>query len=277
MELRPFFLRLRKEPLAATAFVVMGLLLLSALLAPIVAPFDPLAIDLDALRMPPDTHHLFGTDGKGRDMLSRVLYGGRSSLSIALVAVAVSLGIGLFFGLVAGYFGGKIDLMLVAVVDLLLSFPSLLLAVGITVVLPPGALSVVLALALVGWGGFTRLVRGMVQSLREQPYIEAARATGCSTARILFRHILPNCGPLIIVVSSLRIGGFIMTEAALSFLGLGIQPPMPTWGSMISLNRAYILSAPWMVLFPGLALCLTVMACNIAGDFLRDYLDPRLR
>lgn len=277
MEWRRLWIRFKREPLALASALAIVLIALAAVCAPLVAPFDPLAINLDALRLSPDGTHIFGTDSKGRDMLSRVLHGGRASLGIALVAAAVSVLIGLAFGTVAGFFGGKLDMAIVALVDLLLSFPSLLLAVGITVVLPPGPLSVVLALALVGWGGFARLVRGVVLSLREQAYVEAARSIGCSPARILLRHILPNCGALIIVVTSIRIGGFIMSEAALSFLGLGIQPPTPTWGSMISLNRAYILSAPWMVMFPGLALFVTVMAFNILGDFLRDYLDPRLK
>ncbi|MDH4099290.1 MAG: ABC transporter permease [Nitrospirota bacterium] len=277
MEWRRLWTRLKKEPLALTSAVVIVLIVVAAVGAPLVAPFDPLGINLDALRLPPDGAHLLGTDSKGRDVLSRVIYGGRASLGIALVAAGVSVVIGLAFGTIAGYFGGKIDMAVVALVDLLLSFPSLLLAVGITVVLPAGAFSVVLALALVGWGGFARLVRGVVLSIREQAYVEAARSIGCSSARILIRHILPNCGALIVVVTSIRIGGFIMSEAALSFLGLGIQPPIPTWGSMISLNRAYILSAPWMVLFPGLALFVTVMAFNIFGDFLRDYLDPRMK
>lgn len=277
MEWRRLWLRLKKEPLALVSAAVIVLIVLAAAGAPLVAPFDPLGINLDALRLPPDGTHLLGTDSKGRDVLSRVVYGGRASLGIALVAAAVSVVIGLAFGTIAGYFGGKVDMAVVALVDLLLSFPSLLLAVGITVVLPAGAFSVILALALVGWGGFARLVRGVVLSIREQAYVEAARSIGCSSARILIRHVLPNCGALIVVVTSIRIGGFIMSEAALSFLGLGIQPPIPTWGSMISLNRAYILSAPWMVLFPGMALFITVMAFNIFGDFLRDYLDPRMK
>jgi peptide/nickel transport system permease protein len=161
--------------------------------------------------------------------------------------------------------------------DIFLAFPSLLLAIGISAVMPPGLTSAMLAITLVGWAGFARLVRGITLSLKEQTYIEASQSLGASSARILYKHILPNALPLVIVAGSLRVGGFILLEAALSFLGLGVQPPTPTWGSMISLNRAYINSAPWMVIFPGLAISITVISFNILGDFLRDKLDPRMQ
>jgi peptide/nickel transport system permease protein len=179
--------------------------------------------------------------------------------------------------LIAGYFGGRADAILSQFFDIFLAFPSLLLAIGISAVMPPGLTSAMLAITLVGWAGFARLVRGITLSLKEQTYVEASRALGAAPARILYRHILPNALPLILVAGSLRVGGFILLEAALSFLGLGVQPPTPTWGSMISLNRAYINSAPWMVIFPGLAISITVISFNILGDFLRDKLDPRMQ
>ena len=262
---------------ALIAAVLLVMLVLTAIVGPFLMSFDPLVMDLDSLKMPPGKAHLLGTDSKGRDILSRIVSGARISLSVGIIAAAFSLGIGIFFGLIAGYFGGRVDSFLSQVFDIFLAFPSLLLAIGISAVMPPGLTSAMLAITLVGWAGFARLVRGITLSLKEQTYVEASRALGASSARILSRHILPNALPLVIVAGSLRVGGFILLEAALSFLGLGVQPPTPTWGSMISLNRAYINSAPWMVIFPGLAISITVISFNILGDFFRDKLDPRMQ
>jgi peptide/nickel transport system permease protein len=253
------------------------MLVLTAIVGPFLVSYMPDEIDLNSLKQPPGIAHLLGTDSKGRDILSRVVYGSRISLSVGILASALSLGIGIFFGLIAGYFGGKVDAFFSQVFDIFLSFPSLLLAIGISAVMTPGLSSAMFAITLVGWAGFARLVRGITLSLKEQTYVEASRALGASSTRILYRHILPNALPLILVAGSLRVGGFILLEAALSFLGLGVQPPTPTWGSMISLNRAYINSAPWMVIFPGLAISITVISFNILGDFLRDKLDPRMQ
>ena len=262
---------------ALIAATLLILLLLIALFGPGLVTYDPLAMDLDNLKQPPGKAHLFGTDSKGRDVLSRVVFGSRISLAVGIIASALSLCIGIFFGLLAGYFGGKVDALCSQMFDIFLAFPSLLLAIGISAVMQAGLTSAMLAITLVGWAGFARLVRGITVSLKEQTYIEASRALGASPARILYRHILPNALPLILVAGSLRVGGFILLEAALSFLGLGVQPPTPTWGSMISLNRAYINSAPWIIIFPGLAISITVISFNILGDFLRDKLDPRMR
>jgi len=262
---------------AAIATALLILLLLTAVIGPPLVSYDPLAMDLDNLKQPPSKAHLLGTDGKGRDVLSRLVYGSRISLTVGIVASILSLCIGIFFGLISGYFGGKVDAFCMQLFDIFLAFPSLLLAIGISAVMQAGLTSAMLAITLVGWAGFARLVRGITISLKEQTYIEASRALGASPARILYRHILPNAIPLILVAGSLRIGGFILLEAALSFLGLGIQPPTPTWGSMISLNRAYINSAPWIIIFPGIAISITVISFNILGDFLRDKLDPRMR
>jgi len=256
------------------------LLALMALIGPpLISHFsyDPLAMDLDNLKQPPGKAHFLGTDSKGRDILSRLVFGARISLAVGTLASALSLSIGIVFGLIAGYFGRKTDAALSQVFDVFLAFPSLLLAIGISAVMPAGLFSAMLAITLVGWAGFARLVRGITLSLKEQTYVEASRALGASTPRILIRHILPNALPLILVAGSLRVGSFILLEAALSFLGLGVQPPTPTWGSMISLNRAYINSAPWMVIFPGLAISITVISFNILGDYLRDRLDPRMQ
>ncbi|MHB8845931.1 MAG: ABC transporter permease [Nitrospirota bacterium] len=260
--------------LAAAMLVVLTL---TAVVGPFLVSYDPLAVDLDHTRQPPGREHLLGTDNIGRDILSRMVAGARISLAVGVIASVFSLSIGTFFGLLAGYYGGKVDLVLAQVFDIFLAFPSLILAIGISAIMPPGLASAMLAITLVSWAGFARLVRGMTLSLKEQTYIEASRAIGASTGRVLFRHILPNALPLLLVAGSLRVGGFILLEAALSFLGLGVQPPTPTWGSMISLNRSFINSAPWMVIFPGMAISVTVISFNIIGDFLRDKLDPRMQ
>ncbi len=268
---------LTASPAALIAALLLLFLVLAALAGPLFMRHDPLAIDLDHLKEPPSRDHPFGTDSKGRDILSRVVSGSRVSLSVGIAASFFSLCIGIFFGMISGYYGGRVDAVFLQIFDVFLAFPSLILAIGISAVMQPGLASAMLAITLVGWAGFARLVRGVTLSLKEQTYIEASRAIGASSARVLFRHILPNALPLIIVAGSLRVGGFILLEAALSFLGLGVQPPTPTWGSMISLNRAYINSAPWMVIFPGLAISITVVCFNILGDFLRDRLDPRMQ
>jgi ABC-type dipeptide/oligopeptide/nickel transport system permease subunit len=259
------------------ASILLILLVLMAIVGPFLVTYDPDTADLNSLKQPPSKAHLLGTDSIGRDILSRLVHGSRISLSVGIIASFLSLAIGIFFGLTAGYFGGRTDAILSQFFDIFLAFPSLLLAIGISAVMPPGLTSAMLAITLVGWAGFARLVRGITLALKEQTYIEASRALGAAPARILYRHILPNALPLILVAGSLRVGGFILLEAALSFLGLGVQPPTPTWGSMISLNRAYINSAPWMVIFPGLAISITVISFNILGDFLRDKLDPRMQ
>ncbi|HEY3347331.1 MAG TPA: ABC transporter permease [Nitrospirota bacterium] len=268
---------LKKDKVAFASAVIIIALVVFAIIAPVVSPYDPLRIDLDQLRAAPSWGHWMGTDNKGRDILSRLIYGTRISLLVGILASAMSLCIGVLVGITGGYIGGKADAALTALTDMVMAFPSLLLAIGITVVLPPGIFTVMIALASVGWASFARLSRGMVLSFKEQQFVEAARAAGCGTGRILLRHILPNCLPLIIIAGSLKVGSFILSESALSFLGLGAQPPTPTWGSMISLSRNYILSAPWTVVFPGIAIALTVLSFNILGDSLRDWLDPKMK
>lgn len=270
-------MRIIKDKIALSAAVFVLAIALIALFAPLISPYDPLFIDLDSLRMPPSFQHPLGTDNKGRDVLSRIVYGARISLSISLAATLVSMTIGLSLGLVSGYVGGKVDSAITMLIDIVMAFPSLLLAIGISAVLPPGLYTVIIALGVVGWASFARLMRGTVLTIKELPYVEAARALGASNSRIALRHVLPNAIPIAIVVSSMRIGGFILAEASLSFLGLGAQPPTPTWGSMISTGRSYIISAPWMVVAPGLAIAIAAVSFNILGDHLRDALDPNLR
>lgn len=249
---------------------VLILISLMSLFAPLITPYDPNGIDLESVRQPPGPGHILGTDNKGRDVFTRILFGGRISLGISLIAAAFSIMIGAVLGLCSGYFGGKIDLLIMALVDLVLSFPALLLAIGISIVFPPGIYTVVIAVVAVGWASITRIIRSHIIALRESSFIEAARSIGCSHSRILLRHLLPQCTPLLIVLAGLKMGGYILTESALSFLGLGAQPPAATWGSMISANRVYISSAPWMVMFPGFMIAVTVLCCNILGDAIRD-------
>jgi ABC-type dipeptide/oligopeptide/nickel transport system permease subunit len=252
---------------------VLFMVIIASLFSPLLAPYDPDAIDLDSIKEPPSSRHIMGTDNKGRDIFSRILHGGRISVFVSLTAAFVCMTIGLGVGLVSGYIGGKTDIFLMAVVDLILSFPSFLLAIGISVILSPGVYTVIIAISAVGWASFARVIRGNVFMLRESLFVEAARALGCSRARILLMHILPQCIPLTLVMAGLKTGGFILTEAGLSFLGLGSQPPSATWGSMISSSRIFISSAPWTVLFPGIMISVTAICFNLLGDSLRDKLD----
>ncbi len=249
--------------------MVLLFLGIAIVIGPLLVPYDPEEINLDEIRMPPSWKHPFGTDQKGRDILSRVLHGGRISLTVALVATILSFTMGFLTGTVSGFIGGAIDTVLMAVVDLLMAFPSLLLAIAISVILPQNIYTVMIALSLVGWAPFARLIRGYVLTIKDEYYVQAARAIGCSEARVLVRHIMPQCLYIGTVYMSMKIGGFILSESALSFLGLGAQPPLPTWGGMISSSRAYMLSDPWMVIFPGLAIAVTALSFNIFGDTLQ--------
>jgi peptide/nickel transport system permease protein len=263
-----------------TGKISLCLLVLISLLsfsAPLISPYDPDKIDLDSIKEPPGLQHLFGTDNKGRDIFSRVLYGGRISITVAVLAAFLSMGIGLIIGLFSGYLGGKIDTAIMAIVDLILSFPVLLLAIGVSVVLPPGIYTVMIAIAAVGWASFARLIRGYILILKEALFVEAAKALGCSQTRVLFIHLMPQCIPLLLVLIGLKIGGYILTEASLSFLGLGAQPPAATWGSMVSANRSFISSAPWMVLFPGFMIAITALCFNALGDSLRDRYGLKIK
>lgn len=266
-----------KNKLAFVASIIIIGFICTAMSAPIIAPYDPLGINLYRISESPSLAHPCGTDSKGRDILSRIIYGMRVSLLVGVGATIGAMMIGLIFGIMAGYFGGIFDFIVTMLIDLVLAFPSLLLAIAISVVMTPGIYTLIITLCAIGWATFARLSRGMFLSLRESQMVEAAKVMGCSNLRIIFNHILPNCISVIIVAVSLKVGSFILSEAALSFLGLGIQPPYPTLGSMISLDRIYIYSAAWMVIFPGLAIFLLTISFNIMGDFLRDYLDPTFK
>ena len=270
--------RLRRMPGPLTGMAVFALLAVVAIAAPMLAPYDPVkdANVMDALTAP-GHRFLLGADHTGRDVLSRLIYGARISMTVGLAVQGVSLVIGTTLGLLAGYFGGWVDDLISGVTTVLQAFPGLLFAIAVMSVLGPGLYNVFLALGLVGWPTISRLVRGEVLALREREFVQGARALGARDLRIIWKHLLPNCmGPIIVVVT-LGIGGAILSEASLSFLGLGTQPPTPSWGAMLSGGRDYIWEAPWLTFYPGIAIFVTILSLNLLGDGLRDALDPRLK
>jgi peptide/nickel transport system permease protein len=268
----------RHNPLAAIGVVLILIFLIFALFAPWIAPQDPAAIDLPGRLNLPSSSHCFGTDELGRDILSRIIYGARVSLLVGASVVATSLILGLIIGSIAGYYGGGIDRFFnVVVMNAFLSFPGILLAIAFVAFRGPGIFNLVLALSLGGWVGYARLVRGQVLAAREREFVEAARALGASDLRIIVRHILPNIIQPVVVQSAIGMAGAILAEATMSFLGLGVPPPIASWGTMLNDGRAHLFDAPHLVLFPALAVMLAVLSFNFIGDALRDYLDPRSR
>jgi peptide/nickel transport system permease protein len=260
--------------MAKVGAAIVLLTVVAAIFGPLLAPFDPAAQEL-ALRLEgPTATHWFGLDELGRDIFARVLSGARISLMVGLVVVGVSASIGILLGWFAGYFGGRIDEAISRVIDILLAFPGLLLAIALVAVLGPSLVNVVLALTLIGWVGYARLVRGQVLRARELEFVQAARALGATTPRILAWHVIPTTLPAVTVQATLGMGGAILAEAALSFLGLGVQPPTPSWGTMLNYGRAHLLDAPHLTIFPGLAIAMLVLGFNFLGDGLRDALDP---
>ncbi len=269
--------RLKRNRLAMVGLVVVILFIVCAIIAPWIAPFDPIAISLPHKLEEPSHENPLGRDELGRDVLSRVIHGARISLSIGLISVAIGVIAGVPIGAVSGYYGGKTDLIVQRLIDIMLAFPGILLALVIVATLEVGLRNVMIAVGIVSIPIYVRLVRGSVLSIKEQEYISAARALGSSDRRIIFRHILPNClGPLI-VQATLQIATAILWAAALGFLGLGAQPPTPEWGTMLSRGRDFMRVAPHLTTFPGLAIVLTILGFNLLGDGLRDALDPRLK
>jgi peptide/nickel transport system permease protein len=253
---------------------VVVIAVVAAIIGPVLAPFDPASQEL-ALRLEgPTWLHWFGLDELGRDIFARVLSGARNSLIVGKVVVSVSATIGTLLGAIAGYFGGRVDEGISRVIDILLAFPGLLLAIALVAVLGPSLTNVVLALCLIGWVGYARLVRGQVLRAREFEFVQAARALGATTPRILWQHVIPTALPAVTVQATLGMGGAILAEASLSFLGLGVQPPTPSWGTMLSYGRSHLLDAPHLTIFPGLAIAVVVLGFNFLGDGLRDTLDP---
>ncbi len=275
---RLLWLTLRRKPLGAISATLILLLVLTAIFANLLAPYDPLETRPDIRLQPPGREHLFGTDDIGRDVLSRIIHGSRISLWVGLLAVGIGTVAGMLVGLVCGYWEGRVDLLLQRVMDAVQAIPGLILALAIVSVLTPNTTNAMLAIAIVIIPGNSRIVRGAVLSAKQNRYVEAAEALGCRHLHILVRHILPNVTAPILIIASIWFGNAILIEATLSFLGLGTQPPIPSWGLMLSsTGRAFMEQAPWLAIFPGLAISLAVLAFNLFGDTLRDAWDPKLR
>lgn len=262
---------------AVIGLTIVGLLVLIAIFAPLIAPYDPYDTNPRLRGDPPRAGYWFGNDSTGRDILSRVIYGSRIALQVGLGATAIAVTIGVTIGAAAGYFGGKVDMLLSRIIDTLMAFPTIALLMVLGAVLEPSLINVIIAIGTTVWASYARIVRADVLSLRERDFILAAKASGASSSRIIFRHLIPNVLGPIVVLASLAIGGVIIYESALSFLGLGVRPPEPSWGRMLADGRDYLRDYPHMALAPGLAITITVLAFNFVGDGLRDALDPRGR
>lgn len=272
--------RFRASPVAVVGAVVVAALLLVAAFAPLLAPYPGDAVNethVERRLQPPSGTHLLGTDDLGRDILSRIIYGSRLSLEIGLVVSLLSMAIGVPVGAIAGFLGGKVDEGLMRTADVFQSIPPLILALAVATALRPSVTNTMIALSVAWWPWYSRVVRGQVLSLRERTFVEVGRCIGVSRPRMLFSHILPNCLSVILVQASLQIGNAILTAAALSFVGVGAQPPLPEWGLMLAVGRGFLPQIWWYVTFPGIAIFLTVLGFNMLGDGLRDVLDPKLR
>lgn len=271
------FRRLTKNPIIPVGIVIIVLVMLVGSFAPYLSPYNPNKMYPRNRREAPSKQYLLGTDRLGRDMLSRMIWGARVSLVIGVLAVAVSMAVGLTIGMISGYYGGLLDEILMRLMDIIFAFPSLLLAIALIAVTGPSMRNIIFVVAVIRVPRFARIIRASVLSLKEKEFVEAARALSKSDAGIMVQHILPNCIAPLTVEASLSIATAIITESALSFLGLGVRPPTPSWGQMIADGRSELFTAPWIVIFPGLAIMLTVLGYNLLGDGLRDALDPRLR
>ncbi len=268
--------------LRRNAMFILGLIIVlgvtfAAVFAPLIAPFDPNELHLDAILKAPCAEFPLGTDRLGRDVLSRLLYGGRISLWVGFVAVGISISIGALLGLVSGYFGGLVDEIVMRFVDIMLCFPSFFLILAVVAFLEPSLFNIMVVIGLTSWMGVARLVRAETLALREREFVSAAKLAGTSTWRIMTRHILPNAMAPVTISAILGIGGAILIESGLSFLGLGVQPPQASWGNMLMDGKSVIEEASWLSLFPGLAILITVLGYNLLGESLRDFLDPRLK
>ncbi|MFN8591065.1 MAG: nickel transporter permease [Thermomicrobiales bacterium] len=268
---------LRANPVSAFGLVLALALIVIALAAPLIAPFDPVKLNPKDRLLAPSASHWFGTDDGGRDVFSRVVFGARYSLLAAAVVLAIAVTLGTTIGLIAGFVGGKVDELLMRLTDMFLAFPALVLAMGISAALGASLANSMIAIAIVWWPWYARLVRGQALRLRHEPFVDASRTSGGSDAWIVTRHILPNCWTPIVVQITLDVGYAILTTASLSFIGLGAQPPTPEWGAMVATGKDYILDQWWMATFPGLAIFLAVMAFNLLGDGLQEALSPVLR
>lgn len=275
--LKEFFKSMKKSKLAAASAVVIILVVLMAIFAPIITPYDPYKVDLNNQFLVPSMKHWIGTDMYGRDVLSRIIYGARISLLIGLVPTLISMIIGTVLGIISGYYGGKIDFIIMSVVNMVLAFPSLLLAMVVMYTLGASLINIFIALSIVGWGGTARVVRAQTLSIKNKEFVESARAIGVKNSLIMFKHIFPNCIPQLLVLFTLNIPQSILSEASLSFLGIGAQPPASSWGLMVSNGKEFLFNAPWVAISPGIAILIFVLAFNFFGDGLRDSIDPYLK
>ena len=267
-----------RKPLGAMAALIIATLIFVAIFAPLLAPFDPYKINSARLLQAPSVSHWMGTDEYGRDIFSRIIWGSRISLLVGLMAVVVGTTSGAVLGLICGYFGGRVDYIIQRFMDVLMAFPGLILALAMVTALGPNITNVIFALSVTIMPGASRVIRASAMALRESPFVDAAHNLGYSQTRILFRHILPNCVAPYIIIATSALGGAILAEAGLSFLGLGTPPPTPSWGAMLSGSaQRFMTEAPWLAVFPGLAITLVVLGFSFLGDALRDLLDPRLR
>ena len=274
---REFWPRFRRNRLALSGLVLVAILFLISLLAPWLTPYDPNFIDIQQILQPPSAAHWMGTDSLGRDVLSRMIYGARISLKVGFVAVGLATLIGVVLGALAGYYGGWVDNLLMRLVDLMLCFPTFFLILAVIAVLEPSIWNIMVIIGLTSWMGVARLVRAEFLSLKEREFIQAARALGARDGRIIFRHLLPNALAPVMVSATLGVAGAILTESALSFLGLGVQPPTPSWGNILTAGKDNIEIAWWLSVFPGLAILITVLAYNLLGEGIREAIDPRLK
>jgi peptide/nickel transport system permease protein len=271
-----FWRQLQRNQLALAGGVVVLVLGLAAVLAPLLAPYDPAAYDVKQILLPPGPAHWFGTDQIGRDVFSRMLYGARISMAVGFVSVGIAVLVGTLIGTVAAFYGGRVDELLMRFVDLMLNFPRLFLLLTLIALLRPSIWVIMAVIGFTGWMGLARLVRGEILSLKEREFVQSARALGATDHRIMFRHILPNALVPVLVSATLGVAGAILAESGLSFLGLGVQPPTPSWGNILIDGKANIEIAWWLSVFPGMAILVTVLAYNLLGEGLRDALDPRL-
>lgn len=262
--------------MAVSGAVFIALIMIMAIFAPFIATHDPTAMDPDSILAPPSRAHLFGTDALGRDVFSRIVYGSRISLAVGIIAVGIAVIVGIFFGSIAGYYGGKTDAVIMRFVDIMLCFPTFFLILAVIAVLEPSIVNIMVVIGLTGWMSVARLIRAEILTLKERDFVHAARIFGASDIWIIFRHLIPNAISPVLVSATLGIGGAILVESALSFLGIGVQPPVPSWGNILTDGKSTLGVAWWVSAFPGIFIMLTVLAYNLLGEGLRDVLEPRV-
>jgi len=272
-----FISRLFRDRLALAGLAIVAGFFVLSVLTPVIAPYDPAAIDVDSILVPPSASHLFGTDDLGRDVFTRMLYGAGISLKVGFVAVGIAVLIGTLLGAVSGYYGGLVDVIIMRFVDIMLCFPSFFLILAVIAFMEPSIFNIMAVIGLTSWMGITRLVRAEFLSLKERDFVLAVRAMGAGAPRIIFGHILPNAMAPVLVSATLGIAAAVLTESALSFLGIGVQPPTPSWGNMLTQGQNVLGIAWWLSFFPGMAILITVLGYNLLGEGIRDAIDPRLR